>query len=215
MSFGKIAETVEKAGYFWNAADPVVAYLKGWQRFLGVEATGKWDVASHNALYQWAASVNSEKFSSTTAWGTEPSVTGQLVSMGPFEDLIEGEPEAVEASFDLFSPLYSQLGLPVGSLEKFMGSVDTEEVHKYLAAILPKVSKSVTEAESAGGTIVPVPPTPGAPPATPPKSDSGLSWGTIAVVGFGLVAVYLIAKAAGGSESAERDPGTGGCGCGG
>lgn len=131
---------------YYDEFDPVSAFFRGWQAFLGVPQTGAWDRATHDAV---SAFLVGKKLAALPAWGTSRDPTAFGYAWGIFDDVFMGPssgPIAAEASAFLRA-----FGLPSGDYSelKAIAAIDESKMVRVQAA----ARDAILAAESASATI--------------------------------------------------------------
>lgn len=136
--FGRIVPFVDQP-------DPVAWYIRGIQVALGVEASGKWDRATHEALAAYVERLRASLPGSVSlaAWGQNPAAVGNLVIM--LLTLLStpsawATPDAKAAEFA------AGWGIPATNATEMSSWAASNTAA--LAKVLPKVDEQIVVTES-------------------------------------------------------------------
>lgn len=139
---------------FFDQADPVAAFFRGVQAWLGAPQTGVWDKATHDAFGAWAGAG-----SRLPAWGTPQAAwtAEQAAAVERIRQAMTNLPMTLDipASGPIPSqtvPLLAALRLPTDSYEN-LGTVIYPAIPR-LSTLMPKVF----DAALASATTPPSPP---------------------------------------------------------
>lgn len=159
---------------YYDQADPVAAFFRGWQGFLGVPQTGAWDRATHDAASAWLVG---KRQAALPAWGTSRDPAAYAYVWGIFDDLATGplsgpipdEPARFLQSFDFPAGDYADLRLVAKRDEAKIVAVQAAARDAILAAesAVSSVGCLIGEYMDASGNCVGVPSTVDVRPVAP------------------------------------------------
>jgi len=184
---------------YYDLADPVAAFFRGWQGFLGVPQTGAWDRATHDAA---SAFLVGKKLAALPAWGASRDPAAYAYVWGIFDDLATGplsgpipdEPARMLQSFDLPAGDYADLRLVAKRDEAKIVAVQVAARDAILAAesSVAAVGCPIGERMDASGICVSTPATVDVRPVVPKawyrRPSTWLAAGGVLLAGVVVVA---------------------------
>lgn len=184
---------------YYDQADPVAAFFRGWQGFLGVPQTGNWDRATHDAV---SAFLVGKRQAALPAWGTSRDPAAYAYVWGIFDDLATGplsgpipdEPARFLQSFDFPAGDYADLRLVAKRDESKIVAVQAATRDAIMAAEAAPVTTGcpIGERMDASGNCVSTPASVDVRPVVPKawyrKPSTWLAAGGILLAGVVIVA---------------------------